>query len=320
LSHGSSVDHIHVAAAVLEDKRRRVLLALRPKHTHQGGLWEFPGGKVENGESVRDALRRELLEELGIVVRNARPLIRVEHDYTDRVVILDVYKVEHWSGKPYGREGQTIEWVSIDALSGLALPAADVPIIAATRLSPLYLVTPDIGPRSQQQFLARLESCFDDGIRLFQLRSPDTGDARYKALVSSLLRLCDARGAQMLLNADPDRVVELGAHGVHLNSRRLLALENRPLDRDLWVAASCHNAHELAHAVEIKCDFAVLSPVCATPSHPNAEPLGWDRFREMAVTAKLPVYALGGTSRADLTRAWNHGAQGIAAVRALWCE
>jgi 8-oxo-dGTP diphosphatase len=122
---------VHVAVGVVIDGEGRILVAQRPLHLHQGGLWEFPGGKVEAGELVTDALRRELDEELAIDVLDAEPLLEVEHDYGDKSVLLDVWKVTAFRGEPQGREGQPWRWVERAQLQSLAFPAANVPIIEA---------------------------------------------------------------------------------------------------------------------------------------------------------------------------------------------
>ncbi|MCH1493193.1 MAG: 8-oxo-dGTP diphosphatase MutT [Luminiphilus sp.] len=119
---------IHVAVGVIIDGRGRILIARRRDDLHQGGLWEFPGGKVENGESVTEALTRELQEELGIAVGETEPLLDVGHDYGDRHVLLDVHRVLHWEGQPRGVEGQPLAWVLPSALDDFQFPEANVPI------------------------------------------------------------------------------------------------------------------------------------------------------------------------------------------------
>lgn len=122
---------IHVAAGVILNDRDQVLLALRPVHKHQGGLWEFPGGKVEAGESVASALARELEEELNLIVVDASPFLVIEHDYGDKHVRLDVWKVTRHTGNPQGREGQAIAWVDRAALQDYRFPAANMAIVDA---------------------------------------------------------------------------------------------------------------------------------------------------------------------------------------------
>ncbi len=122
---------VHVAVGVISDGADKILVSRRAEHLHQGGLWEFPGGKVETDESVRAALQRELLEELAIEVVDCAPLITIAHDYTDKSVLLDVWWVEAFQGEPHGREGQPLRWVEAVELRSLAFPAANLPIIVA---------------------------------------------------------------------------------------------------------------------------------------------------------------------------------------------
>ncbi len=307
-------NQIHVAAAVIINARGEVLISLRHAHLHQGGLWEFPGGKVEASEDVYTTLVRELHEELGVTVRAARPLIRIPHAYPDKQVLLDVWQVTAFDGEPQGREGQSIRWVSPEQLPNFAFPAANYPIVTAARLPDQYLITPEPGVG----FLARLERALRAGIRLVQLRAKTLNAADYLDLAHKVCTLVHAQGAQVLLNADPAVVVEVGADGVHITTQRLRALSQRPLPTDYWVAASCHSAAELQQATVIGCDFAVLGPVQPTASHPDASQLGWLGLQALTEATVLPVYALGGMQREDCERAWDAGAQGIAAIRGLW--
>ncbi len=307
---------VHVAAAVIVDRGGRVLLARRAAQRHQGGLWEFPGGKVEPGETARATLTRELHEELGIDVVAARPLIRVRHAYPDKTVLLDVWRVNAFRGVAHGREGQPVEWVSTDELTARDFPAANGPIIRAARLPPVYLVTPE--PQDEEQFCARLDSALRAGVRLVQLRAKNLGPSAYQHLARRVIARCHAARARVLLNAPPRWVNELGADGVHLSSARLHGLSARPLGDDAWVAASCHDVAELRHAQRIGVDFVVAAPVLSTASHPAAPPLGWPALRALTEAAAMPVYALGGMSLDSVAEAFAQGAQGIAAISALW--
>ena len=306
-----------VVAAVIVGPDGRILISRRHDHLHQGGLWEFPGGKQEAGETARAALQRELHEELGIEVERARPLIRVLHDYGDRSVQLDVWRVEGFAGTPHGREGQPLAWVAPGELDAYAFPAANAPILRAARLPDRYLITPAPGP-DPAAFLPQLEAALARGIRLLQLRAKGLAAGAYAELAAQVVPLAHRHGARVLLNGPPELVTELGADGLHLSSAALRACPARPLPADYWLSASCHDAAELARAVALDADCALLSPVQATASHPGAEPLGWEIFQALTDPCPLPVYALGGLGEADLESAWQHGAQGIAAIRGLW--
>nr|VFK42697.1 MAG: 8-oxo-dGTPase [Candidatus Kentron sp. SD]VFK48334.1 MAG: 8-oxo-dGTPase [Candidatus Kentron sp. SD] len=315
-----------IAVAVVCNEHGEVLISRRRQGDHQGGLWEFPGGKIEFSEGVHEALCRELKEEIDITIESARPLIQVPHDYTDRRVLLDVWLVTRWTGIPKGREGQRIAWAPMDSLSRYAFLPADIPIIMAISLPDTYLITPEPGP-DMDDFLRALNECLDRGIRLVQLRIKRSNGAPLEQLAREALEICNAKGAKCILNADFALAKRIGMDGAHLNSRRLLATKTIHQSRNdhfhrpgFLIGASCHNRDELQHACRIGADFATLSPLKPTSTHPGAKLLTWDRFAELARASTIPVYALGGMSRQDLETAWKHGAQGIAGIRALWLD
>ena len=307
---------VHVAVGLLFD-RHRVFVTRRATDTHQGGKWEFPGGKCNPGEPVLAALKRELHEELGIEVESAIPWMQVRHAYSDREVLLDVWKITAWRGDPHGRERQEARWCGIRNLPALDFPEADLPVLRRLWLPPLYLIS-DVTRFGKEEFLALLERALKAGARLIQLREPSMSQPEFRAYAGMVAALCHRYDARLLLNADPATVDECGADGVHLNSRRLMALDRRPLGNALFVAASCHDREELRQAVRLGVDFAVLSPVAATASHPGVVPLGWDKFRALCGSVPLPVYALGGMRPGDLGLAHEAGARGIATVSGIW--
>jgi 8-oxo-dGTP diphosphatase len=307
---------VHVAVGVLVD-RGRVLVTRRALTAHQGGKWEFPGGKLHAGETTLAALRRELNEELGIDAQHAHALMQVSHAYTDKHVLLDVWKVATYAGTPYGREGQESRWVSRDELLTLDMPDADRPIQRRLWLPPLYAVS-DCAGYGREPFMQRLERALAGGLRLLQLREPNMRQIEYVALARDIVALCHARGAKVLLNAEPSWVAQCGADGVHLSSVRLRACAGRPLPEPYFVSASCHDEEELKLAAQIGADLVVLGPVAPTLSHPSASPLGWERFEELCRAAKPAVYALGGMRPPDAVRACASGAQGVAMISGLW--
>lgn len=310
---------LHVVAGVIASSQNQILIARRAGQAHQGGLWEFPGGKRETGETPYQGLQRELHEELGLEVLAARPLIRIHHTYPgNRRVLLDVWRVENWHGQPWGREGQPVRWCAPEKLDEYRFPAANLPIIRAIQLPSLYLITPE--PSDTPSFLAQLEASLKRGVRLVQLRCKSLAPDDYFRLAQKTLRLCQTYRAELLLNTEPAWVEKLGAHGVHLDSARLMNLSERPLPPGYRVAASCHTPNEIIQAGRLGLDFILLSPVRLTASHPDARPLGWQRFFELSETSPCPVYALGGMEPRHLPLTWAHGAQGIAAIRGLWGE
>lgn len=302
--------------AVVSDEQGRVLICQRPRHKHLGGLWEFPGGKVNPGEEVTAALRRELWEEIGIEGDPSRPFIQIQHRYPNRDVFLDVWRVVRWRGSVRPMEGQRIQWVNPLELDPQQFPAADIPIIKALRLPSLYLIGPEPGPTAP--FLAKLAHCLEAGVRLLQLRAKHLAPRDLWQLAAQSAELCASYGARLLLNADPEYAHSLGTDGVHLTASRLLRLRERPFDHRFLVAASCHNAVEIEHACAISVDFVVLGPVRPTPTHANAKILGWEGFRDLVRASQVPVFALGGLEPKHVAQAWRCGAQGIAAIRGVW--
>lgn len=305
---------IHVAAAAILDKRGRVLISRRHDHQHQGGLWEFPGGKLEPGEMVLAGLARELQEELNIRLLRSEPLIRITHHYSDRSILLDVHRVLAFAGEPRGMEGQPLYWQRPEDLQAADFPAADKPIITALQLPDRYLITGE-GAARPAEFLQRLENALRNGLSLVQFRAHELSDAAYVQLAEAVWDLCRGYQARLLLNRSGK--IQSWADGVHLNRQQLAACRERPRVGG-WVGASCHDLDELHQAERLGLDYALLSPVQPTTSHPGAIPLGWQRFTQWVEQVNLPVYALGGVGLESLYQAKQCGAQGIAAISAFW--
>ncbi|MEZ5673655.1 MAG: Nudix family hydrolase, partial [Thiotrichaceae bacterium] len=264
-------DNIHVVAGVIYDSQQQILLALRPSHQHQGGLWEFPGGKVESGETVAQALRRELFEELDIYVDNARPLMRIQHRYPDKDILLDVWQVIAWHGAARGKEGQMLAWCDAAMLQSKTFPTANYPILKAIQLPVFYLITPEPDKPDDKHFFRHLEQRLDSGtIQLVQLRATRFSDKELCQCAERTMKLCENHAARLLVNATPKIALSVGTHGLHLNNERLLNISQRPLPKNILVAASCHTASDIARADKIDSDFIVLSPLRPTPSHPGA--------------------------------------------------
>ena len=299
---------IEVAAGILADAQGRVLLMQRLPGKHLAGLWEFPGGKVEPGETVERALVRELDEELGVRVQACTPLISLPWHYPEKTVRLHALRVTAWRGEPRAREGHPLRWVALRDMDAGEMPPADAPILAALRLPPHYVIV--ASPQIDPAFLARADGA------LWQLRIPESSrDEAGRVARHALAAVPGLRGA-LLVNHDIGLARELGI-GVQLKAAQLRELRERPLPRGSWVGASCHDAEELELAAALGADFATLSPVNATASHPGAAPLGWQRFARLVADACLPVYALGGVGPDDLERARAAGAQGVAGIRAF---
>ncbi|QQQ02450.1 Nudix family hydrolase [Lysobacter enzymogenes] len=309
---------IEVVAGVIRDARGRVLLTRRTEGRDLAGLWEFPGGKREPGETPEAALSRELHEELGIDAEIGAEVIRVPQIYPDKRLVLDVRHVRAWRGSARGREGQALAWVPPHKLASYAMPPADRPVVAALEQPERYLVTPE--PEDDGVWLAGLSTALAAGVRRVQLRAPAlaAGDrARWRQLAAAAAKRCRAAKAELLVNADLELAHELGL-GLHLRAAQLRELGERPLAAGLPLAASCHDADELRAAQALGCDFAVVGSVKPTPSHPSVLGIGWEAFAALRESVSLPIYAIGGLGPDDLAEARRHGAQGVAAIRSLW--
>jgi 8-oxo-dGTP diphosphatase len=313
---------VHVAVGVII-RDGRVLIARRLEHTHQGGLLEFPGGKVEPGETVQQALVREIAEETGLkLIESAlQPVIGVRHDYGDKRVFLDVWSTDIAAGEAHGREGQPIQWLLPRDLRDADFPAANRPIIRALQLpSQLALTGCDVA--DDECGLKRLQTALQvSQPPLIVLRAPFWAEQAiaYNRLAQGALALCQSNSSELMLHGVPELMdLHPQAAGVHLPWRHASQCQQRPVAECYKLGVSCHNAEQLAHAVAIGADYAILGHVLATSSHPNEAPLGWHAFSQLVSAARLPVYGIGGLSPADLPQARQCGAQGIAGIGFWW--
>ena len=304
---------VEVAVAVIERADGAFLLAQRPVGKVYAGWWEFPGGKVDEGEGAEAALARELHEELGMDVRRAFPWITRVFVYPHATVRLNFFRVVEWSGEPHPKEEQAIRWQRFDASMAEPMLPANAPVLRSLALPLEYAVT-SAETLGAEQMLAHLERRLASGLRLVQVRDKMLADrARF---VQSAVALAHRHGAKVLLNGDEQAARDAGADGVHWSAARLAEAKERP--QGLLCAASCHTAAELRQATELECDFAVLGPVRATSTHAGAATLKWDGFARIARGAPLPVFAIGGLQACDLDEARTNGAHGLAMIRGSW--
>ncbi len=307
---------IHVVAGVLRDAAGRVLLAQRRAGAHLEGLWEFPGGKLDPGESAHAGLARELSEELGVRVLASSPLLRVRWPYPGQTVLLDVRTVDAFDGDPHGREGQAVRWLQPLAIDPSWVPPADRPVVAALQLPAECLVTPEPGA-DEAAFLRRLERAAASSPRLVQLRAPGFPVDRLQSLAARSARIVRDRGGVLVLNHGGP-LAGFEVDGYHLSARAAAPHASRPVPDALWLGVSCHDEAELAHAHALDADYVVLGPVRATPTHPQGSPLGWERFAALASNSALPVFGIGGLAPSDLPALRNTGAYGVAGIRSFW--
>lgn len=306
---------VEVAAAVIERPDSSFLLARRPVGKIYSGYWEFPGGKVEPGESAKVALARELGEELGIEVIESLPWITRVFVYEHATVRLNFFRVAAWQGEPVPREGQTFSWQMPGAVLVRPILPANQPILQALVVPLIYAITDACGMGEAEQ-LARLNAALRRGLRLIQVREKRMNRSEQERFVAQVIDVSKPYGAKVLVNGDLALAARTGAHGVHFTSTQLATLSGRP--EGFLVAASCHDGIELERAATLGVDFAVLGPVCETTSHPEATPVGWDGFERIVRGIGIPVFALGGLVAEDIFRARQAGAHGIAMMRGAW--
>jgi 8-oxo-dGTP diphosphatase len=314
-------DIVEVAAAViLREGGREFLLAQRPEGKVYAGYWEFPGGKVEKGETVREALVRELQEELGITATAATPWLTRQFTYPHATVRLNFWRVTAWEGEigiTAPLEHSAVAWLRCDEPPTVSpiLPAND-PILKALSLPTAMAIT-NMEENGEDTELSRLENAVKKGMRLFQIRDKGLPGAERAWFAQTAIEMVRGSGALVMVNDDPALAHRIHADGVHLSAASSRYRQSRPEATEVghWVGASCHNAAELAHANDLGLDYALLGPVLPTATHPGMPHLGWVNFAKMVEGSAIPVFALGGLSMDMLETAQEHGAHGIALMR-----
>jgi len=265
---------IHVMAGVLSDATGRVLVAKRPAGKHLAGRWEFPGGKLDGGEAPLAGLRRELEEELGVALESAEPLIRLRHDYHDRRVLLDVWRVTRYSGTPHGRDAQALDWVMPDDLPGIDLLEADRPVITALRLPPVARCVSGIEGLLEAARGGRAETLF------WSLAQGGTQPAAAREAVREARR---AGHRVLVAGAGVDVAVaaaSTGADGLLLDpTDETMTLDPRGA---FLVGAICPTPAAAAAAAAAGAHFLVLAPV--------ADRAGERAFAETIPQLGLPAY------------------------------
>jgi len=205
---------VRVAVAVILRRDGQVLLAQRPSGKVYAGYWEFPGGKLEPGESPRDALVRELHEELGLDVRRAAPWLVQRYVYPHAHVELNFFRVFEWDGEPVGHDGQAFAWQIPGRFDVAPLLPANTTVLRALQLPSVYGITM-AGEIGEEAFLRRARAAVSGGLRLIQLREKDWPHPRQRALCDALIGLAAPFGARVLLNGDAERARAWGCAGVH---------------------------------------------------------------------------------------------------------
>ncbi len=317
--------YIHVVAGIIRHPRKsnKILISRRKKGQHLENLWEFPGGKMEPGESRFFALQRELREETGIMVHAALPFQSVYHRYQDKNIHLDVWEIKNYTGQAKGREKQEIKWVEQKDLTKYDFPDADKPVLKALSLAPHLLITPDIPGQSVSSYLDQFEQLMErQHYPLVLFRSHQLDDKTYADVAKKLRNVGANHHADIIIHRPRLESLQSALFESfqwrHLNSLVLQSLQSSPFDKACKVSASCHDLAELKMAERLNCDFALLSTVRDTASHPGRKAKGWNGLKQIVKKVNIPTYALGGVRRKDLCSARFQGAVGVAGISDFW--
>ena len=306
-----------VAVAIFLKADGTFLLSSRPAGKPYPHYWEFPGGKIEPGESVYAALVRELVEELNVTITHATQWFTFIMHYTHATVRLHCWRVHDWHGEMRGMEGQLFEWQRIDALTVTPTLPGCVPIFSALRLPTTYAIT-NATEMGVDAYLANLDIQLAQGLKLIQVREKDMSADALREFALQVIRRARTHGAKVLLNANAKIAADVGGDGVHLTSAQLAVCEARPDFQ--FVAASTHSLGEIERAGVLNVNFVVLGPVNQTASHPGMQALGWQRFSALCGDAPMPVFAIGGMQVRDRMDAIEHGAHGLAMQRGMLAD
>jgi len=292
---------VDVAIAILLHKTK-VLVGWRQANQHQGNKHEFPGGKVEAGETPEQACRREIYEEVGIGIKDWHVFDVIRHEYDDIIVNLHLFyayvpdELLDLIHQPWG-------WYKREQLAELNFPKANDAILQRLIWPHLIKISDQINALPQQEALLYWRTdCADIG-----------------QIQQQLLRLSDAQLQKLMINIDLwqqlDAELSNKISTIHLKQSQLMNVSKAGLIVGKRFVAACHDAVSLQHAHHIGCDAVLLSPVQTTETHPDAKELGWEGFEELARTSDIPVFALGGVAPAELKQAQKHHAYGLAGIR-----
>ncbi len=291
---------VDVAIAILIH-RGKILVGWREEQQHQGGKHEFPGGKVEQGETPEEACRREIYEEVGIGLKDWHQFDYIHHEYDDIIVNLHLFH-SYVPDELLNLIHQPWAWYTRDQLLHLNFPKANKNIIKRLYWPHLIKIS---------NTLSTVES--SDALLYWRI---EEFEPQY---IEQLTALDEGQRSSLIINVDiwhqlsPELQKQIKT--VHLKQSQLMNLHKGDLTVGVRYIAACHDAVSLKQAQQIGCDAVFISPVKPTKTHPEAVALGWERFSDLAQNSQIPVFALGGVHPDDLATAQQHGAYGLAGIR-----
>ncbi len=320
---------LNVSAGMLIRADGHILVAQRPEGKSWAGWWELPGGKIEPGETSNQALERELKEELGINIQKYYPWVTLKYEYPKTIAHLNFFRVTRWINEPTGIEGQQLAWIAPgqNHTIGPLLPAT-IPPLEWIQIPDKYLITDIRKYENLDTYIAQLKNALLSGVRMVQFREPELiinepDQTKVYKTFQSVNSICNRLGAICIINSchslnwwKEASGVQLKAEHAH-NQDYINQINKIKRSGKFLVGASVHNLAQIHRAQEIEANFAVIGHVLPTPSHPGTAPIGWHGFRQIAIDAGLPVFAIGGQSIQTYNTAMQNGAHGIAAIRGL---
>lgn len=304
---------VNVAIAIIK-KNGKYLVGWRDKQKHQGGCYEFIGGKVEENETPIQALKRECFEEINITITQQTYLKKKIHHYDKVSVVLHIYQVTQFSGKPLPKEGQTLHWVDELELIKLQMPKANDDIKRLALLNPYYFISTQFKPEKWlSSYIEKLPQH-----ALFYVRDYDLSETAYFEVVSELIKV--RQDLKIIIHYQHLDIYK--AKYQHLNNIVGLHLSSKDTNGDAWQSidkkwlciAACHDDLSIKKIQKTRIDAITLSPVKQTQSHPDITPMGVDKFSELVTPINLPVYALGGMQIQDLPEINDKGGFGVAGI------
>jgi 8-oxo-dGTP diphosphatase len=305
--------HLFVSAGILFNAKEAFLLASRPSGKAYAGYWEFPGGKIESGETALMALKRELAEEMGITVLQAYPWLQQDFDYPHAQVTLFFFQVTAWEGEIIAQEQQQFSWQSITNLTVHPILPANAPILRALAL-PRALAISDAKALGETGFLNKLVHYLDQGLTWLILHEPHLDAAQFTAFAKKVLALTCNYPIKIVFYDHLACAQALGADGILLSTAALMACKSRPSALP-YCGAFIDTKAALNQAAALKLDYAILKHLANTPAHFSQPRIHWPGVGDMLQHHnKLPVYAMGGLAQQDIPQAREQGAHGIAFV------
>lgn len=313
------------------DKDGQILINERLGDDAHTGHWEFPGGKLEEGETPEHALLRECQEELGITVIKCTPLITFTHSYPSKTVRLHSFIVDNYENEPRSLEGQPLRWVKVSELNAQNLLPADVAIVKALLLPDHCFVTPESSNDDLIWNIQESVNTFfeDKDALMLVIRQHQLSSEEYIHFVCQLLlslQKCQASNRKFHVQANTDidtykKILLTNKTsfniGLHLTANRLKQFKSNQLTktRDVLFGASVHTESEIDFAISNDVDYLILGMIKPSATHPDRSAIQWSGFSSLSRDKAIPIFAIGGLDENDIKTAKKYGARGIAGIR-----